>query len=112
MKIWLQRAAHPGEVGAEETCCVCGIEEERGVVQIDALTDEGGEIGLMCVVCLDYFDRRQKESAVAHDWPSREKYVDAVHRYPEPMVSSRDELPDGANTKECDEFYEAAIIHR
>lgn len=112
MKIWLHRAAHPGQVGVEEACAICGIEFERGPVLIDALTDEGYEIGPMCEVCLDYFSRRQKETAVAHDWPSREKYVDAALRYPTPMVGSRDELPDDTNPAEYDEFYEAAVIHR
>jgi len=112
MKIWLQRATHPGEVDVEETCSICGIEFERGVVRIDALTDERYEIGPMCEVCLDYFSRRQHETAVAHDWPSREKYVDAVLLYPTPMVGSRDELPDDTNPAEYDEFYGAAVIHR
>ncbi len=111
MEIWLQRAAHPGEVDVEETCGICGIGFERGVVRIDALTDEGYEIGPMCEVCLDYFSRRQDETAVAHDWPSREKYADAVRRYPTPMVGSRDELPDDTDPAKYDEFYRAAAIH-
>lgn len=114
MKIQLQRAWSPVEVGVEEVCAICGIEFERGVIHIDAITDDASEIGPMCEVCLDEFSRRAEESQIARDWPTYRKYVDALKQYPEPMAATPEAVPDavGEDTGALDEFYAASWIHR
>lgn len=114
MKIQLRRAWTPEEVGEEEICAICGIEFERGVIHIDAITDDRYEIGPMCEVCLDEFSRRAEGSAIAHDWPSYGQYVRALKHYPEPMAASPGDVPDesGEDTSVLDEFYAASWIHK
>ena len=53
-------------------CAVCGDDFELGSVFAVACTDNGGEIGEVCPVCLDYPNRRKDDdNPTLGNWPAR-----------------------------------------
>ncbi len=79
------------------TCCaICGNDFDRGSVFPVAFADDGDEIGEMCLVCLDYLNRRKQDADdptegltwgnwPAREWPAPRDLEDARRRYPEAM---------------------------
>ncbi len=108
-------------VGSDYTntyCAVCGNDFDRGSVFPVAFGDSGDELGEMCLVCLDYLNRRKVDADdptlgnwPARDWPTLEHFEELRRRYPEPMFADHDAL-EGAFTDRAgeDAIYAASIV--
>lgn len=114
MIIEMQQAMTPDDVGEAVECGICGIEFETEPVLVSAATDAREEIGYVCCPCVLRFGEWKQEQAVDHDWPTSREYREAVHRFPEPMFASGEELEraDTGVPGEPGDPYLAAYIHR
>ncbi len=80
------------------TCCaICGNDFDRGTVFPVASGAHGEELGEICLVCLDYLNRRKEDADdptlgnwPARDRPSLEDLEEARRRYPEAMFPDSD----------------------
>ncbi len=73
--------------GAGTRCAVCGVEFEEPSVVASATTDDGGEMGVVCVECVEYLGKRNPEK-----FPTGEEYRQLLERYPEAMYPSEEAL--------------------
>lgn len=105
------------------TCCVvCGNDFDRGTVFPVAFTDAGGEMGEMCLTCLDYLSRRKNDAEDWHvrvnwparEWPTLEDLEEARRRYPEPMFAdeAKYEAAAGYDPDTEDELLQSSFIWR
>jgi hypothetical protein len=99
-------------------CGVCGTAHDRGNVFPVAFTDGGSELGEVCLVCLDYLNRRKNDAdnptlgtRPARDWPSLEDLQEARRRYPKPMFADDTELEAAAGDMDAqDAIYARSVV--
>jgi hypothetical protein len=103
------------------TCCaVCGNDFARGNVYPVAMDDKEGELGEMCLVCLDYLNARKHDGDdptldnwPARGWPTLGDLEEARRRYPEPMFPDGAALEEAAPGREAEEeLIQASMIWR
>jgi hypothetical protein len=101
-------------------CSVCGNDHDRGNVFPVALSDRGDKLGEMCLVCLDYLNRRKDDADdptfgnwPARDWPSLEDLEEARRLHPDAMFADRGEREAAAPDLDAqDEIYAASVVWR
>lgn len=105
----------------ESTCCtLCGNDFQRGSVFPMAAGDgrNDGEFKELCLVCLDYLNRRRYDEAdpafdnwPSREWPTVEDVEEARRRYPEPMFADREAFEAVVPDKGVeDEYIRASMI--
>ena len=73
--------------GGETRCGMCGHPFEEPSVVATATTDDQGEMGVVCVECVNYLGRRNPEK-----FPTPEEYRELLERYPEAMYPTEEAL--------------------
>ena len=102
----------------QTTCAVCGNDFDRGSVFPVAFTDNGYELGEMCLGCLDYLNRCKRDAYdptldnwPARDWPSLEILQASRRCYPEPMYADHAALSAaGVDWEAEDGIYAASVV--
>ena len=102
-------------------CAICGNDLDRGSVFAVARTDDGGDMGEICPVCLDYLNRRKDDPEdptlgnwPAREWPSLEDLKEARRRCPKPMFADEAAFNAaiGGDTDKEDELLQSSFIWR
>jgi hypothetical protein len=73
--------------GGGTICAVCGHPFEEPSVVAYASTDARGEMGVVCVECVNYLGRRNPEK-----FPTPEEYKELLAKYPQAMYPSVEAL--------------------
>ena len=68
-------------------CAMCGHTFEEPSVVARAITDDGGDMGVVCVECVNYLGRRNPEK-----FPTFEEYRRLLEQYPRAMYESEEAL--------------------
>jgi hypothetical protein len=98
-------------------CAVCGNDFDRGTVYPVAFSDQGYELGEMCLLCLDYLSRRKKDAVdpawdnwPARGWPTLQDLEELRRRYPEPMYADHDALAAFTDWVGEDAIYAESVV--